>query len=81
VEVRLKSGDVILVGMSEQETINVQTALLVALQAAAQIRYDIWCVVIFVIGSFADVHVDQHRLIVVELQQGHVTVVDGEESD
>ena len=76
VEVLRQTTDMVLVRMGVEKTIDEEPTLFVALQLLAQQAHDVGRVVIRVVGTLADVDIDQQRLIVVEPQQRHVAVAD-----
>ena len=78
-KVLFQPTDVIFVWVAQQECIYIEPIEAIALQPPAEIRDHVWRIVVRVVCSRSDMEVDQDRLIIVQLNQSHVPVSNGEE--
>jgi hypothetical protein len=76
-EVIAKAGNVIRVRVAQEEAIDVEPALLVAVQPVFQIARHIGGFVIPVVCCGANVDIDQKCLPVIQPDKGHVAVANG----
>ena len=71
----------VLVGMADQQGVDVEPVLGVAVEAVTELAGDIGRVVVGIVGGGPNVEVDQQRSAGFERYESHVAVVDREERD
>jgi hypothetical protein len=64
--------------MAYEKAIYVESAFVVPLEAAAEVFADIGSIVVLVVGGTANVYVDKNGLVIVEANENHVPVANGE---
>jgi len=75
VKVCLQAGDVVLVGMGEQKRVDEEASLRVAGEALAQLLTDVWRFIVRIVGSGANLDVDEQLTAALKFDQRHVAVV------
>jgi hypothetical protein len=76
-----QAGDVVGVGMAQQEAVDIKSTRVVAFEPPSQIFGDIGHFVVFVVRVSADINVDQQVLAVIETYESHVAVRNGKEGN
>jgi hypothetical protein len=81
-EVSAQTGAVILVWVAEEESVNIRATFGVPRQACPQILGDIASVLVRgIVGSLADIAVDQDRCVVKQSEQCHIAVANREKAE
>lgn len=73
-EVVAQPGNVVLVRMTEQERVHIQTTFNVPLQSIPEIGCHIRRVIVIVVSITSNVNIDENRLAVVQPDQRHIAV-------
>ena len=73
-----QTGDVVGIGMCQQEGVDIEATGRICLEPAAQLRRDIGRLAIGIIRIGADAYVDQDRASAFQFDEGHVAVADSE---
>ena len=68
-EMVAQAGDVVGVRVAQRERVHIEAAVVVTIKPVFQIFCDVRRLVVVVIGSAANIHVDENGLPVVELQE------------